>query len=301
MTTNAIKWLILLLFWIGLFTYLCKRYICGASAGLIPTETSSTLPTSTNSLAWNVADGTAFSGSSNEYYHFLKSKSGILNGSAATISSLNNDVNTYITANGTRAINVVGYYRSDETNDNALFSNLGLARANAVKQDLLKLGIPAKNITTSAQLLEGEFMNGDTLMKGCDYSFTSLEDNSTKLADIKSRLQANPIILYFKTNSNNLDLSDEQKQQFADLMYYLDNVPDAKANVSGHTDNVGNAAANRALSEARAAFVKNYLNTSGNISNDKMNVSGFGPDKPIASNATAVGKAKNRRVEVTLN
>lgn len=301
MTTNAIKWLILLLFWIGLFTYLCKRYICGASAAITPTETSSIISTDKNSLAWNVADGTSFSGSSNEFYRFLKSKSGILNGSSASIASMNNNVNTYINANGTRAINVVGYYRSDETNDNTLFSNLGLSRANAVKQDLVKLGIPAKNITTSSQLLEDEFMNGDTLMKGCDYSFASLDDNSTKLADIKSRLQANPIILYFKTNSNNLDLSDEQKQQFADLTYYLDNVPDARVNVSGHTDNVGNADANRALSEARAAFVKNYLNTNGNISNDKMNVSGFGPDKPIASNATAEGKAKNRRVEVTIN
>ncbi|MFM2394966.1 MAG: hypothetical protein RLZZ546_2949, partial [Bacteroidota bacterium] len=252
MTTNAIKWLLLLLFWIGLFTYLCKRYICGSNL-LTPIETSNSSTSNLSSLAWNVADGSAFTGSSSEYYRFLKSKSGILNGASTSITSLNNNVNTYITANGTKAINVVGYYRSDETNDNSFYANLGLSRANVVKQDLIKLGIPAKNITTSSQLLEGEFMNGDTLMKGCDYTFSTIEDNSTKLSDIKSRLQANPIILYFQTNSNNLDLSDSQKQQFSDLIYYLDNVADAKVNVSGHTDNVGNPAANRKLSEERAA------------------------------------------------
>ncbi len=297
MNTNSMKWLLLLLAWMGLGTFLCKKYLCGG--GTSSASTAASAAASIPAGLWKVSDG-SFNAQSTDYYKFLKSKSAIIEPVGAEVDKLNTAVSEYIKSNGSKGLNVVGYYKEDEQNDNSFYANLGLARANEIKQKLVALGIPAKQISTSAQLLQDNFFNGETLTKGGDYSFFSIEDNSSKLSEMKSSIMVKPIILYFKVNSNELDLSADQQKQFADLIYYLDNVPDAKIEVAGHTDNDGKVPANMKLSEERANFVKNYLNTQGNIGSDKMNVAGYGPTKPIADNKTIEGKAQNRRVEVTL-
>lgn len=78
----------------------------------------------------------------------------------------------------------------------------------------------------------------------------------------------------------------------------MDN-PSYKINVEGHTDITGTAAKNQVLSENRAAAVKTFLMSKG-IDESRITSAGFGPDKPIADNKTAAGRARNRRVEMSL-
>ncbi|MDR6384978.1 OmpA family protein [Paraburkholderia caribensis] len=66
--------------------------------------------------------------------------------------------------------------------------------------------------------------------------------------------------------------------------------------IIGHTDASGNRSTNVALSQARADAVKGYLVTKG-ISPQQLSTLGVGPDQPIASNDTADGRARNRRIE----
>ncbi len=73
--------------------------------------------------------------------------------------------------------------------------------------------------------------------------------------------------------------------------------PDLKLRVEGHTDNQGNTAANQALSEKRAQAVVAWLVAHG-IPADRLSAQGFGSSKPVADNSTDDGKAKNRRVEL---
>lgn len=70
-----------------------------------------------------------------------------------------------------------------------------------------------------------------------------------------------------------------------------------KLQIEGHTDNVGAAAANQALSEKRAQAVKDWLVAHG-IAADRLTSKGFGATKPVADNSTDQGKAQNRRVEL---
>jgi OmpA-OmpF porin, OOP family len=72
-----------------------------------------------------------------------------------------------------------------------------------------------------------------------------------------------------------------------------------KVGVYGHTDNVGNSAANQSLSEQRANAVMNYLASKG-VVKKRMETKGYGDSNPIADNATAAGKAQNRRVQIVL-
>ena len=76
---------------------------------------------------------------------------------------------------------------------------------------------------------------------------------------------------------------------------------DLKLTIEGHTDNVGNAAANRALSEQRAAAVKAYLVEKHGIDAGRLQTAGFGDAKPAAPNATPEGRQQNRRVELVKN
>ncbi|WP_343211110.1 OmpA family protein [Archangium violaceum] len=66
--------------------------------------------------------------------------------------------------------------------------------------------------------------------------------------------------------------------------------------IEGHTDNRGNAEANRKLSLARAEAVRGYLVSKG-VEPSRLEAKGFGPDRPLASNKTEKGRAANRRVE----
>jgi outer membrane protein OmpA-like peptidoglycan-associated protein len=73
--------------------------------------------------------------------------------------------------------------------------------------------------------------------------------------------------------------------------------PDVNMRVEGYTDNVGSAPTNQKLSEARAKAVYDFLKSQG-VAESRLAFQGLGPASPVADNATADGRAKNRRVEI---
>lgn len=72
-----------------------------------------------------------------------------------------------------------------------------------------------------------------------------------------------------------------------------------KGAIEGHTDNAGNAAANTKLSQQRANAVRNYIVKKFKIEPSRLTAKGYGPTKPVASNATKEGREQNRRIEAT--
>jgi len=76
----------------------------------------------------------------------------------------------------------------------------------------------------------------------------------------------------------------------------LKNNPEIRFEVQGHTDNSGAAAHNLALSQQRADAVRQQLVAMG-VDGGRLAAKGLGDTKPIADNATAEGRANNRRVE----
>jgi outer membrane protein OmpA-like peptidoglycan-associated protein len=75
--------------------------------------------------------------------------------------------------------------------------------------------------------------------------------------------------------------------------------PDVQLRVEGHTDNVGDANANRGISQDRADAVKEVLVKAG-VPADRISTEGHGSEKPIAPNDTAENRAKNRRIELVV-
>ena len=94
------------------------------------------------------------------------------------------------------------------------------------------------------------------------------------------------------------DLKPESRPVLKEIASTLKEHVDLKILIEGHTDNVGSAATNLTLSEARAAAVKAALVSDYGVPADRITTKGFGDTKPAVPNATAAGRAQNRRVEV---
>lgn len=101
----------------------------------------------------------------------------------------------------------------------------------------------------------------------------------------------------FETGSTAISGSTRDLETIYNLLVQAE---ETKLKVVGHTDNVGNPSSNVTLSKGRANSVVTYLTGRG-ISQDRFQlVDGRGDASPIADNSTSSGKAKNRRVEITL-
>ncbi|MGI8582380.1 MAG: OmpA family protein [Chitinophagaceae bacterium] len=103
--------------------------------------------------------------------------------------------------------------------------------------------------------------------------------------------------IFFATGSSKL--LAKSYSSLNNVVKILQDNPSYKVDIEGHTDTTGTAEKNHILSHDRAAAVKAYLISKG-IDESRIKSEGFGSDRPIASNKTAAGKAKNRRVEMKL-
>jgi OOP family OmpA-OmpF porin len=95
--------------------------------------------------------------------------------------------------------------------------------------------------------------------------------------------------------NNSAELTAEGKAELDELADTLTKLKFMAGTVVGHTDSTGSEAYNQKLSERRAQTVSDYLQDKG-IASGRLEVSGAGESEPIADNATADGRAQNRRV-----
>ncbi len=94
----------------------------------------------------------------------------------------------------------------------------------------------------------------------------------------------------------------EVKSEFLPLLDHISKImsdnPSMTLQIEGHTDSVGSAEYNQGLSERRAKAIGNALINNNMIKAERIKAAGFGEDKPLMSNDTTEGRAKNRRVEL---
>lgn len=189
---------------------------------------------------------------------------------------------------GGKILEITGFYRPDEKNASS-FDNIGLARADEIRK--LFPDIPDDKIRFFSKVTEEKEGDKTNLFPG--FSFKSAIDNENikEVDDVAS--------IYFPSNSTS-------KLNNAKIESYFDDVAERviksgeKIILIGHTDNTGSGESNMILGARRAKIVKDYLVGKG-VPEGQISVNSKGENSPVASNANADGRAKNRRVELKIN
>lgn len=105
------------------------------------------------------------------------------------------------------------------------------------------------------------------------------------------------VTLYINFATGRYDLEADGLRAVGEIVRLLNDNPALAISIEGHTDNVGDSASNKALSENRARSVMNAVVAAG-IDAGRLSAVGFGQEVPIADNRSEEGRAKNRRVEL---
>lgn len=286
---------------LGTFLYL--KFCCNCCEKTTTDITPKTVPTTVNepNFVPFVLNGSGINYQTNDNLKFLKNSAKLTMPVSDSVTIGIDNLKKFLDANPKQKITITGYATSDETNSTT-FENLGLARANDIKNYFVSKGLLENQFATKGTILEKWKMSADTLLGPAEYAFETM-DSTTSANDewsvLKAKINADPLILHFNTNQSRQTLSDAEKQKVSDIAKYTENVKDAVVLAIGHSDNVGNRDSNIVLGQKRAEFSKNYLSKNG-IDNARIETQSKGPDEPIGDNNTSEGKAANRRTVITI-
>jgi|GEM_PF-345323 len=220
------------------------------------------------------------------------------------ISSAFKQTASYLKTNRDRILQITGLYTRDEKNQSQ-HPNLGVARAEAIKNELVKKGANKTQVSVTSKIVPKLPFNGNILNGGVEYSFKTkqeIADYEKKLMDdIYAKINnIGSMNLYFDFGAKQINLSPKLANYIEDVKLYLAKNNTAKVRLIGHTDDKGSAQSNYGFGMDRAKFVKNYFVNSG-VRSSQIITESKGEQQPIASNDTDAGRAKNRRVEITIN
>lgn len=101
-------------------------------------------------------------------------------------------------------------------------------------------------------------------------------------------------------DSGEYQLKQGGRDELERVIAQIDNPAESRLEVAGHTDSVGSAESNRQLSSNRAQTVADYLTENAAFPEGAVTTRAFGQSQPLASNDTEEGRARNRRVELTV-
>jgi outer membrane protein OmpA-like peptidoglycan-associated protein len=152
-----------------------------------------------------------------------------------------------------------------------------------------------KNVTIDLPNAAGKLEVGENSTENKLYQFLS---NPASVIDTVKGNWFEFTNVKFKTGSS--DITDASMTQLKNMVAISKGYPTAQFKLGGYTDNTGNAAANVTLSQKRADAVVAMLKKMGAAGASLVSAKGYGPEWPIGDNATADGRAQNRRVAVNV-
>lgn len=179
-----------------------------------------------------------------------------------------------------------------------------------------------RNFAQAAQQAGGEVLNesrGSVVLRVQQdqkdiWAYVSVPPNGNSYhieiiekAALRQEVKVNPVldaidrtgkaVVYIRFATASSRIEADSQPVLDDILAMLQQRPDLKLSIEGHTDSDGGAASNQTLSEQRAKAVQDALTARG-IAPSRLRSKGFGMSQPLAGNDSAEGKSKNRRVEL---
>jgi outer membrane protein OmpA-like peptidoglycan-associated protein len=170
-------------------------------------------------------------------------------------------------------------------------------RPNHAAVDLYVLDDPADPLVLLWKEKDPAFHDGKFRVEVVKIDFKTAHLVNTVEKQLTEQKRAVTYGIYFDFNKDTI--KPESEPVLKQIVEAMTDNPTWKLTVEGHTDNIGGDAYNLDLSKRRAAAVKQTLATRYHISPDRLSTDGFGASRPVESNDTLEGRARNRRVELT--
>ncbi len=283
--------------------YFQYKYCCNGGYPFVNTEKEVGVKTMPDQLASFSLKKDDFSVHCKDNFAFPLSSYTIEKPVSSLLTDAMGKLKAYLAANPNMGLNIKGFYGAFEKNT-SLFPNLGLARANAIRSYFVQQGFDRKQLSITSEESKNVNSGMATLKGAVGYSLFTVNEETLKeklnaLKLFRDELEKQPLQLHFETGVSQINLTQEERLEIKKIGEYLTKVEGSKLLIVGHTDNKGKRDMNVKLSKERAKFVKAYFVKNGFLASTIETV-GEGPNKPIASNATEEGRAKNRRVTVTI-
>ncbi len=200
----------------------------------------------------------------------------------------------YLNNHQQRELLITGSYLSHEVDSNTQ-KNWGQLRAQELKNTLVNYGISTDRISTDSELGNFNYDHSGYYAYGVQLNLRDIPEKN--IANIELGI-ANKT-LYSKFNSKSFIPDNTLKGYVLELKNYLKKYPNKHVYIEGHTDNVGSSETNHWFAMQRAETIRQYLIKNG-ISRKIIRAKSRGAKKPISANNTFKGRAKNRRIEITL-
>jgi len=273
--------------WILGGSYFLSTRFCPAAAAGPATSTLS------------LTDGD-FKASSTGNFGFLKSAAAITITDDAK-EKVFKKTGTYLKANPEKMLALTGIYGSGEVNKTE-FGNLGIARAEEVKNVLVNLGASADQITTAGMEKPKPGFIDKKLYNAVNFEFSNDGGANAGGGEILNFDESKTI--YFEQDQTGFPSDDPKLMEIIEyLESYLITNPDAIVTVNGYTDNQGSSEERMKVAEKRVERVRRIIRSykKGKVFSSKQVVRNpVGPQDPQADNETAEGIALNNRVTITI-
>lgn len=238
------------------------------------------------------------------------------------LSSLKS-VALYLANNSEKKLMLTGRFGLNELNDSD-FPNNGIARAEAIKKELVSYGAPEKLIEVKADSLVKMLLTCGKIMTAIDFNFEKQNEIApTNPAEPKEEKETNPdnniatdevatsiktestfqedktYIIFYKENTFKPEVDEQVDSYLKSLAKYLKEHPKDRLLLLGHTDNIGDKSKHFNFGKYRARKLRDVL-LDYKIEKRRIKTDSKGSSKPLASNSTSEGRTQNRRVEISI-
>ena len=168
-------------------------------------------------------------------------------------------------------------------------------------KDLREAGRYCYQVTAVDNVGRESEKSNQTCAEGAEQVFAFKKTDAAAAASVsKEILDKGRVRIDIEFDYNKYDVKPKYRQELKKIGDVMAANPELKIVIEGHTDNVGGKGYNMNLSARRAESVRTYIIEQFGVKKTNLAAKGYGMSKPIASNKTAAGRQKNRRVEAAV-
>jgi OOP family OmpA-OmpF porin len=236
---------------------------------------------------------------------FAKSDENYLSPIPDCVNTGLDSLKNYLTLNANTTVAIEAYSLSTEQN-NSTYNNLGTARANNLRNYLIGRGFDGNRIIVNG-LINDDLANDGTnivnpiSIKVYNQQLTQQQINSfsPKNEVVQGNAAIQSITLQYDDRTTLIKISDQQNQQLSNFIAFATAKLNTKIVITTHSDEQGSTIKNANLAQTRAEFVKDFLKKNS-ITDDRISIVNKEANEPVADNKSEAGRAKNRRLIISL-